>query len=575
MTTFPGSAQAGKRGGQCPSPHTSGNAAILAAPAECISTTKFHNHILTQNHNTLLLSNQRGNARIVTSCHHSYRLRASKSAPDFPLIEKFCIKAASFCYHTSKNHHLMTNVSHGTNISTATCGPEGNTFAVHHFTTTEKMLSPLQTHPHTTVSVYTRPPGYDIEKDLEPWVQLIQQASKSKVNVLEYFYASKDPNDTIAFIEAIGSLKQHGPRFWTLPLDIGFRALPPGTLPSTPALWLQSFFHYSPASGEQPKSNHPPCVQALCPSCVAHAAAASATLVPLNITASVESVRPPGRPPSANDASERHIASDFAFAGAEHTACALPPHKQGEHEQLRREHLNRKYPVKFELPTNPRIAEPYRHLSRHAFHPTSPNGRVLRLATIPRAVWLAACQRQRERRLSREREQREERRWHTRWTYRPPCCRPARPKRPIPKPNIQPGPVALKRRNPLNRSDLQAISRVLNPAVSITTPKAPSRRGYRMRARSARIPPWRRAIPTPARTRRRATPHARSNKSGSCLNWGTPTSPRHLPPQVQSPVKDYGRANALVHRSLRERWKLSPIGITVPGIFSNQMHTNR
>ena len=343
----------------------------------------------------------------------------------------------------------------------------------------------------------------------------------------------------------------------TLPLDIGFRALPPGTLPSTPALWLQSFFHYSPASGEQPKSNHPPCVQALCPSCVAHAAAASATLVPLNITASVESVRPPGRPPSANDASERHIASDFAFAGAEHTACALPPHKQGEQEQLRREHLNRKYPVKFELPTNPRIAEPYRHVYRHAFHPTSPNGRVLRLATIPRAVWLAACQRQRERRLSRERGQREERRWHTRWTYRPPC-RPARP-RPIPKPNTQPGPVALKRRNPLNRSELQAISRVLNPAVSSTTPKAPSRRGYQVRARSARIPPWRRATPTPARTRRRATPHARSQKACRCLNWGTPTSPRHLPLKVQSPVKDHGRANALVHRSLRERWKPSPI----------------
>jgi hypothetical protein len=235
--------------------------------------------------------------------------------------------------------------------------------------------------------------------------------------------------------------------------------------------------------------------------------------------------------------------------------------------------LNRKYPVKVELSTHPRIAEPCRHVYRHAFQPTSPDGRVLRLATIPRAVWLAACQRQRERRLSRERGQREERRWHTRWTYRPPC-RPARP-RPIPKPNTQPGPVALKRRNPLNRSELQAISRVLNPAVSSTTPKAPSRRGYQVRARSARIPPWWRATPTPARTRRRATPHARSQKAFRCLNWGTPTSPRHLPLKVQSPVKDHGRANALVHRSLRERWKPSPIGITVPGIFSNQMHNTR
>ena len=571
MTTSPGSAQAGKRGGQCPSPHPSGNAAILAARAECISTTKFHNHNLTQNHNTLLLSNQRGNARIVTSCHHSYRLRASKSATDFPLIEKFCIKAASFCYHTSKNHHLMTNVSHGTNISTATCGPEGNTFAVHHFTTTEKLLSPLQTHPHTTVSVSTRPPEYDIQKDLEPWVQLLQQALKSKFNVLEYSYSSKDPNDTTALIEAIGSLKQHGPRFWTLPLGIGFRALPPGTLPSTPALWLQSFFHDTPAPGLQ--SGKQPCVQALCPSCVAHTAAALAAPALLIATASVESFRPLGRPPSANDALERHTASNSAPAGAEHTACDLPPHTQGEYEQLRREHLNRKYPVKVELSTHPRIAEPCRHVYRHAFHPTSPDGRVLRLATIPRAVWLAACQRQRERRLSRERGQREERRWHTRWTYRPPC-RPARP-RPIPKPNTQPGPVALKRRNPLNRSELQAISRVLNPAVSSTTPKAPSRRGDQVRARSARIPPWRRATPTPARTRRRATPHARSQKACRCLNWGTPTSPRHLPLKVQSPVKDHGRANALVHRSLRERWKPSPIGITVPGIFSNQMHNTR
>ena len=166
------------------------------------------------------------------------------------------------------------------------------------------------------------------------------------------------------------------------------------------------------------------------------------------------------------------------------------------------------------------IAEPCRHVYRHAFQPTSPDGRVLRLATIPRAVWLAACQRQRERRLSRERGQREERRWHTRWTYRPPC-RPARP-RPIPKPNTQPGPVALKRRNPLNRSDLQAISRVLNPAVPNTISNAPSRRGYQVRARSARIPPWRRATPTPARTRRRATPHARSHKTCRCLNWGPP-----------------------------------------------------
>ena len=573
MTASPGSAQAGKRGGQCPSPHQSGNAAILAAPAECTSTTKFHNHNLTQNHNTLLLSNQRGNARIVTSCHHLYRLRASKSASDAPLfIEKFCIKAAVY-YHTRKNHHLITNVSYDTNISTATCGPEGDTFSVHHFTTTEKMLSQTQTHPYTTVSISTPPPGYNMEKDLEPWVQILEQASKSKTNVLEHAFSSKDPTDTTALIEAIGSLKQHGPRFWTLPLGIGFRALPLGTLPSTPALWLQSLFHYSPTPGVQPSK--PPCVQALCPSCIAHAAAMPATPVPPTIAvASAEPSRPLGRPPSTNDAAKRHIEPDSAPAWAEHTACPLRHHKQDEHEQLRREHLNRKYPVKVELPTHPRTAEPCRHVYRHAFHPMCPGGRVLSLARIPGAVWLAACQRHRERRLSLERSQREERRWHRRWTYRPPC-RPVRPKRPIPKPNTQPGPVALKRRNPLNRSDLQAISRVLNPAVSITTPKAPSRRGYRVRARSARIPPWRRATPPPAaRTRRRAIPHARS-KTGRCLNWDSSTSSRHLPPQAQIPVKDYGRANALVHRSLRERWKPSPIGITVPGIFSNQMHNTR
>ena len=87
--------------------------------------------------------------------------------------------------------------------------------------------------------------------------------------------------------------------------------------------------------------------------------------------------------------------------------------------------MNRKYPVKVELSTHPRIAEPCRHVYRHAFHPTSPDGRVLRLATIPRAVWLAACQRQRERRLSREREQREERRWRLRLVIKPTCrCRP-------------------------------------------------------------------------------------------------------------------------------------------------------